>query len=721
MRTALARTLTGAATAAFLASGVLTAPPAHAAGGGTISTIAGGPGGPFAARDMAQNVVAVALTPSRVWVVDWLQAADTLALRTIDRTTGVESAPLLALPTPDRVYFDMPSLAVEPNGNVLLAYNGPQGGVVLDVTPDGWSRRVAGGGAVLKPGAEGLPATAVRLGTINGLALGANGVVYGSENLYANGTTVPVTQSRIFKIGSEGRLTTYAGLGSWAPHGTGFQGDDGPALAASFNGPTGLAVDGQANLWVADTGNSRVRLILPGTAGLAGDVVTEYAPTSATSLSASPAGVYVPGAYGCGIERLGYQYVTHVAGDGTCGWSGDGGPARSGALQARAVASSGYEIAFIQGAYSSVTYDYQVRLVDTSGTLRSLTMVDKDTPPTGGDGGPALRAQLSGTTQRAAVDASGNVYVVHHGDRVRRIAPDGTISTVVGTGRHAWGAPDTGVGGPATAASLRSVGDVVVAPDGSLYVSGRNRYVSGEDRLYRVGSDGTLQPVLGDGGGGSSPDGTPATQAHVSVSSFALDAAGGVVFNEGCRIRRVDTAGLVTTVAGSPSSQSICGHTADGAPAASALLGAVGDLEIDPLGRVAFLERETASASSTLRLRRVELDGTLGTLAGDGTSTADGVPATSAALDGYVALAQDPTGRLLVVSTLAGLIRRIELDGTISTIAGGGSGPDGGPAKGATLLRPSDVAVGPSGDLYIACTDTRTPYGGGAIRKVTNP
>ena len=715
MRTGLARTLTGAATVAFLASGVLTAPPALAAQG-DITTIAGGPGGPLPAAEMDQDVVGFALTPSRIWVVDERGYAGRLALRTIDRATGLESEPLLELPMPTRLQnYSPPTLAPEPNGNVLIAFNGPAGGIVADVTPTGQARVVAGGGSLTKSYVEGQPATAVQLGTLNGIAVSDKGVIYLSENGYAEDRTVYATDSMIVKIGTGGRLTSYAGQKSYSLGEVGYSGDGGPAQLAEFHTVMGLALDPAGNLYVADNGNARIRLIAPGTAGTAGIVTTVVSDTYAQSVSYDHGGLYFGDWYHALLQRLDTSGVTTVGGMGTRGWSGDDGPATAGKLAVAAVSASGGEVAFLQDWSYSPGFHSQVRLVDSSGTLRRVTGPGPDAAVAAGDGGPALRAQLGEYTQRTAVDAAGNVYVTY-GSRLRRMSSDGTISTVVGTGVKT--SVDTGLGGPATAASLRRLNDVVVAPNGDLYLSG-------EGRIYRVDGAGTITSVVGDGVGGLSPDGTPAADAHIiGPDGLALDATGNLLYADGCRIRRLDSAGLVTTIAGQamPATQyGTCGHTDDGASATSGQLGFLHDVDVDALGRVLLVEYD-GYGDGRMRVRRIGLDGLLTTVAGGGTSAADGVPATAATLgDSFLALAQDATGRLLISELTSGLVRRVELDGTISTIVGGGSGQDGGPAKGARLLRPSDVAAGPDGTLYVACTDTRTPYGGGAIRKVSQP
>jgi hypothetical protein len=673
------------------------------------------------ANGLDQYVVAVALTPSRIWLADALYPSNAVGLRFIDRATGLESEPVFAMPIPTRDQdYSWPTLAALPNGNVLVAYNGDRGGVVDEVGPSGRVGHVAGGGTA-PFGMDRLDPKTTRLAVLNGVAVSSKGDVFLAENAYVPDRDVYTSNSRILKIGSGGKMTPYAGETSWAVSGPGYGGDGGPALAASFDTVMGLTTDPAGNLYVADYGNQRVRRIAPGTAGTAGIVTTVLTPTYVQGIAYDNGGLYVADRSSCKVRRLDALGLTTVAGTGTCGWDGDGGPATAARLSSTAVSVAAGETAFIEQTFVSpfgLSFSgSQVRLVDSTGTMRSITRVDRFTPPSSGDGGPALKAQLGQYTSRAAVDAAGNVYVTY-GRRVRRISPDGTITTVAGTGRDTT--TDTGLGGPATAATLTSLTDVAVAPDGDLYLSGENR-------IYRVDATGTITAVVGDGTWGASPDGTPATAAHVSVGGFAFDPlTGGLVLLNGCRVRRLDPAGALVTVAGPtsvPAGESYCGHAVDGALASASRFGRLDAIAVDALGRVLVLEVDwNAGGDDKTRVRRIGLDGTISTLAGAGTSRSDGVPATTADItDNDLRMRVDGAGRVLLVQRIRGLVRRVALDGTISTVVGGGTGPDGGPAATALLVQPSDAVTDAQGALYVPCQDRRTPFGGGALRKVTQP
>jgi sugar lactone lactonase YvrE len=694
MRTGAAGTLTGVATAALLAAGVVTAPPALAATG-DITTLAGGAGtGP--ALDLGQFVAGVALTPSRVWVLDYRALPRQVVLRVIDRATGLESFPLLGVAAPF-ANNPFPSIAAESNGNVLLAYNDDRGGIVAEVTPSGQTRVLAGGGRAALEHVDGLTATAERLDVLHGIAVTDNGVIYLSENTYSTGLSPTVVDSRIRKIGTGGKLTTVAGLGP-----VGFSGDGGRGVLAQLDTPRGLAVDPAGNLYIADSGNQRVREL---SAALVGTISTVATGTT-WSVAYDQGGLVIADKGTCLLRRLVGSSLTTVAGNRTCGWSGDGGPALSAAIRPGWLAALDGTIAFVQDDY------FPLRAIDPSGTIRLLAGTGDD--PHGGDGGPALNSQFASTytsfIAQTALDPASNVYVTD-GPRLRRISATGTITTVAGSVRTSY---STGAGGPATQATFRILTDVAVAPDGDVYLADTT-----EGRIYRIDGSGTLVAVAGGGSVNNSPDGIPATEARLDgAQGLAFDATGALVFADRCRIRRVEASGVLTTLAGQVS----CGSTPDGAPAAQGAFGSMEDLALEATGSIVFADSEIVQGAFTERVRRIGLDGVVTTVAGGGTSTADGVPATDAQLSEFmITLAFDPLGRVLVADKQEGRVRRIDSDGRIRTVAGGGNGPDGGPAIGARLLSPAAIAYDAAGNLYIACVDTRTPYGGGAIRKVTQP
>lgn len=275
-------------------------------------------------------------------------------------------------------------------------------------------------------------------------------------------------------------------------------------------------------------------------------------------------------------------------------------------------------------------------------------------------------------------------------DRVRKVTPTGTISTFAGTGTEGY----SGDGGPATAAQLN--GPVGLATDslGNLYIAEQSN-----NRVRKVTPTGTITTFAGTGTAGYSGDGGPATSAKLSnPNGLVVDANGDLLIADtsNSRIRKVDSTGTITTVAGNGSS----GATSDGVPATSTTLGWPSGVAVDGAGSFYIAE---ASGS---RVRRVSPTGTITTVAGNGThgQSGDGGPATSAQLGESHDVATDSAGNLYISDRDFHKVRKVTTSGTIGTVAGTGTAGysgDGGPGTGAQLDTPGGVAIA-GADLYIA-------------------
>ncbi|MCK9929381.1 protein kinase [Frankia sp. Mgl5] len=308
-----------------------------------------------------------------------------------------------------------------------------------------------------------------------------------------------------------------------------------------------------------------------------------------------------------------------------------------------------------------------------------------------GDGGPAAQATLN-HPYGPAVDAAGAIYVPDFDNhRVRRIGPDGTITTVAGTGQAGF----SGDGGPATAAMLNSPAAVAVGPDGTLYIVDTFNV-----RVRRVGTDGIITTIAGSGERPWNPDddGGPATSAALWYpSGIAVDPAGGILIADNANdlIRRVDTAGIITTVVG----RFGFGWWGDGGPAAEAMASKPFSVACDREGRIYIAD------SYNHRIRRIDLDGVIETIAGTGVPgfSGDGGKATAATLRNPRGVAVDAAGNVYVTDASNNRIRRIDPAGIITTIAG--TAPPGRLAAGAPVpdvLPDGPVAVDDAGHLYVA-------------------
>ena len=310
-----------------------------------------------------------------------------------------------------------------------------------------------------------------------------------------------------------------------------------------------------------------------------------------------------------------------------------------------------------------------------------------------GDGGPATEAQFFGLGG-IDIDAAGNIYIADRANhRVRRIDPNGIITTVAGTGVQGF----SGDGGPATQAQLFNPSFVAVDKAGNLYITdGSNR------RIRKVDTNGIITTYAGTGTIGISPDGIPATEADLrNPTDLAVDSAGNLYIADlvDDRVRKVSPDGIITTVAGRAGQ---CLFAGDGGPAFASYLCAPIGIAVDAQDNLYIAD------NGNFRIRRVSRDGIITTVAGNGVWAhgGDGGLATDAQLNspGYVTL--DADGNLYITEE-GNRIRRVSASGIITTIAGNGTAGfsgDGGSALQAQFNTPADLAVDAERNLYIVDT-----------------
>ncbi len=522
---------------------------------------------------------------------------------------------------------------------------------------------------------DGGPATSASLQLPWGIVVDASGSLYITD--WVTG--------RIRKV-SGGTISTIAGDGT-----CGFSGDGGVATAAGLNHPVGVAVDDAGTVYIADTSNCRVRAVSGGvistiagngTCGFAGDA----GPATAASLDEPQAiateasgNVYIADLANCRVREVSGGAITTIAGDGSmtngsCGAaSGDGGPATGASVTPRAVTVDRGGNLYIADGGSC-----QVREV-TSGTI--TTIADNGTCGYAGDGGAATNAALNGM-QSISVDINHTVYVSDATDcRVRGVS-NGTVSTVAGSG-----CGSSGDGGLATNATIGSAMGVAADSAGNVYIADATAC-----RIREV-SGGVISPIAGNGTCASGGDGGPGTSASLDIpEALALSGNGDLYIQEfrGCRIRRL-SGGIITTVAGNGT----CGFAGDGGAATSAQLSQMRGIALDDAGNLYIAD------IGSCRIREVR-GGTITTIAGNGICdvSGDGGPATSAELLDPHDVAVDRAGNVFIAGSC--LIREVS-GGIISTVAGSGrctSDGDGGPAKSAGIAEPWALAVDADGALF---------------------
>ena len=321
-----------------------------------------------------------------------------------------------------------------------------------------------------------------------------------------------------------------------------------------------------------------------------------------------------------------------------------------------------------------------------------------------GDGGAATLAWLS-NPWAVAVDLGGNVYISDGGtDRVRKVNTSGIITTIAGTGVMGY----SGDGGPATLAKLSGPVGVAVDAAGNVYIAETwNR------RIRKINSSGVITTIAGNGNLGYSGDGGLATLAELNYpTGVAVDTAGNIYIGDqgnNC-IRKVNTGGIITTIAGSGPG----GYSGDGGPATLALLSTPAGVAVDAAGNVFIGDL------GNQRIRKIDTGGIISTIAGTGVQgfSGDGAAATLAQLNQPAGVSVDSSGNVYIADFTNSRIRKINSSGIISTIAGTGVqgyAGDGGAATLAQLNQPYGVAVDVTGNIFIA------DYFNQRIRKINAP
>ncbi len=357
------------------------------------------------------------------------------------------------------------------------------------------------------------------------------------------------------------------------------------------------------------------------------------------------------------------QIITTVAGNGAGGYSGDGGPATSAEIYYPWTVASDAAGGFYIGNYgyycSGCTGYARIRRINSSGIIN--TCAGTGTPGYSGDGGPATAAQIGSTSttyytgNSIATDAAGNLYLTDFGNfRIRKVNTSGIISTIGGNGTPGY----TGDGGPATAAEI------------------------GYSTTYYYWDNGIASDPYG----------------NIYFYCYGYN-----------KIRKIDTAGIITTIAGNGG----YGSSGDGGQATAATLGYIWGLCADGYGNV-YMADEAFS-----KVRKINSSGIISTYAGNGGTgfSGDGGQATAAQIYLPSGVSIDAAGNLYVCSYPSDRVRKVNSSGIITTVAGTGTGGfsgDGGLATAAKLFEPIGTGVDADGNLYIS------DYANLRIRKITN-
>ena len=368
----------------------------------------------------------------------------------------------------------------------------------------------------------------------------------------------------------------------------------------------------------------------------------------------------------CGVSLFAQApgSIGTIAGTGNKSFSGDGGPAKLAALNVAVDVSADRS----GNLFIADQFNHRIRKIAPDGTIS--TVAGNGTPGFSGDGGPAVSAQIN-TPIGIFADGSGNLYIADVGNqRIRKVDPSGTITTIAGNGSRGY----SGDGGPAINASFYNCVRVIVDSSGNVLVADQS-----DHRIRRITPAGIISTFAGNGvgtpaTGAFSGDGGPAVSASLNnPTALTVDAAGVVYFSDqfNQRIRKIAVDGTITTIAGIGSP----GFAGDGGPAAAASLNYPGGITVDAAGNL------YVNDDNNFRTRRIAANGTITTIAGNGAEgfAGDGGPATAASLDGNFGVTLDQSGNLYIADSTNNRIREIygaaAVPGSTPTITSGGIVP----------------------------------------------
>jgi sugar lactone lactonase YvrE len=537
-------------------------------------------------------------------------------------------------------------------------------------------------------------ATNVSISLVDGITVSPKGDIYIARRAH----------NVISRIDQKGMLVNVVGTGA-----SGYSGDGGPATKAQLKVPAGLTFDTKGNLYIADRGNHRVRKINKegiittvagnGTAGFSGD----GGPATQASLNL-PSGL--------AVDRKGNLYISDrsnnrvrmvnsrgiiktIAGNGNEGYHGD----NMLALKATLDKPFGLALDKDNNLYIADRGNNRIRKIDSSGLIS--TVAGDGGFYFIGDNGPSYRASIAGPTD-VAVDGKGNIYIAdRNNNRIRMVDSLGMIHTIMGTGQQDY----NGDSELARETNLHLPFGVSLDKNGDLLVIDRSHY-----RIRKLVMKGNkVTTVAGNGVKQFGGDGGPAQGANVEFPhGIDVDSKDNVIFADKAhyRIRKINTKGIISTIVGN----GIRGNTGDGKPALKASIFPTRMrlnhkdeiFFISPSGFVSLVRKVNTKGIINEYITTGDADYQKAVLAsGSGVSTRSDITVISQFSD----LAVDKKGNLYLADRINHQIRKLAPNGKIKTIAGTGDSSyfgDGGPATKAAFRDPVAITLDKAGNLYVA-------------------
>ena len=564
-------------------------------------------------------------------------------------------------------------IATDQDGNVYIAHRSQNR--IRKISTNGTITTIAGDGIAGYSG-DGVPALESSLNFPAGL-------FFDKGNLYV----ADRNNHRIRKIDADGIISTVAGIGK-----PGCCNDNGPAIEASLNFPSDIAVDAKGNLYISDRSNNRIRKVNfdgvittiagLGKPGYGGD----FGPAERALLKYpfgisfdSKENLYIADRGNNRVRKIDKRgIITTIAGDGTHSFGGDYGPANYSSL----AFPTDVIIDSLGVIYIADRNNNRVRKIDQLGVITTLMGLNQT--EFNGDNEIAAETTLH-LPFALAFNGEDRLLVVDRNHfRVREVKlQNSQVETIAGNGKFLF----RGDGGPGGGATLEAPSGIAVDRKGNVLFADRLH-----QRIRKVGSDGIIETYIGNGKQGNEGNGGPGIEATLHLPEVLISDQENNLYltqrtGNAWIIRKINPEGIITHFAGN----GMQGNAGDGGPATKASFHTISDIAVDVAGNIYVAD------SINRNIRKINEQGIISTVAEDSLEKLG----TEVHPNGIVV---DKAGNIFFSDSGSSKVYKIDTKGNITLIAGTGDFDDhgdGGLALEAGLRSPGGLAIGPDGFLYI--------------------